>query len=205
MRGFPDIPISINLFRVRDSKSGLLIHDEHGIDAGANNFLKDVQRLRNGMLKPGSGRIAFLSASGYYFLVGFFAIAALGGTLVPLAPNSKPTETLGSLSMAEATYLLTEPNTIDAGIEVKEYAEHTEMIFISRHMKASEANTSSEHKFEIDPNLALDQYRPISVISISGTSGSQPKGVVVPRRTFFPTTKCLADPQEQYLAYRSVY
>ncbi|KAL4944310.1 hypothetical protein BDV06DRAFT_220464 [Aspergillus oleicola] len=219
MERFPNDPIFTNLLRLSHSRPGLLIHDEYGIDAGANDLLNDVQRLRealreklptdwfdaHGILRPEAGRIASLSASGYYFLVGFFAIAALGGTCVPLATSATSVETLRSLDMAEATYLLTEPNTSDLGGKVKEHAGHIQIIPIERQGEDKKANSTFETRFEIDEDLMIPENRPILVISTSGTSSSQPKGVVAPRRIFFYTIEDLAHPREQHLAYRSVH
>jgi malonyl-CoA/methylmalonyl-CoA synthetase len=98
MSKFPNDPIFASLLQLRQSVQGVLIHDDYGVDAGPNELLDNICRLREtlrrelptgwfdarGLLRPDTGRIASISVSGYYFLVGFFAIAALGGTCVSL-------------------------------------------------------------------------------------------------------------------------
>lgn len=102
MNKFPNDPIFVNLLRLRQSVQGVLIHDDYGIDAGPTDLLNDISRLREtlrrelpadwydarGLLRPDTGCIATISLSGYYFLVAFFAIAALGGTCVSLRESS---------------------------------------------------------------------------------------------------------------------
>lgn len=98
---FPNDPIFTRLRRFAMEMPGVLFHDEHGIDASYSDVVSDVIHLRQvlreqlpstsfneqGCLQNDAVSIAFLSFSGYYFIVSFLAIAALGGVCVPLCKS----------------------------------------------------------------------------------------------------------------------
>ena len=98
---FPNDPIFTRLRELSMEMPGVLFHDEHGIDASYNDLIRDVIHLRRvlreqlpstsfneqGCLKKDAVSIAFLALSGYYFIVSFLAIAALGGICIPLGKS----------------------------------------------------------------------------------------------------------------------
>jgi malonyl-CoA/methylmalonyl-CoA synthetase len=98
MEKFPNDPIFVRLAQLEQSITGVLVHDDYGIDAEFKDLLNDVRRLRGtlreqlprdwyddkGLLRLDIGPIAAITLSGYYFLVAFLAIAALGGKCLPL-------------------------------------------------------------------------------------------------------------------------
>ncbi|KAL4878097.1 hypothetical protein BJY04DRAFT_221453 [Aspergillus karnatakaensis] len=229
MEKFPNDPIFTQLVGLRDSVEGVLIHDDYGIDATAEDILHDIVALRNdlrrelpadwfdarGLLKPDAGRIATISLSGYYFLVGFFAIAALGGTCVVLptthaASAPQPDEALRVMRMADAVYLLTEPNADREVAILKESAPDIHTIPIVR--KAQYQSRTDTAIFEVNECLIIEPESPAIVIATSGTSSGEPKCVLVPRRAFFfdsdseSESDSEADESDRvFLAYRSVH
>lgn len=98
---FPNDPIFTRLRQLSMEMPGVLFHDEHGIDASYSDLINDVIHLRQvlreqlpntsfneqGCLQNDAVSIAFLAFSGYYFIVSFLAIAALGGVCVPLGKS----------------------------------------------------------------------------------------------------------------------
>ncbi|OKP10327.1 hypothetical protein PENSUB_4244 [Penicillium subrubescens] len=214
MNKFPNDPIFVNLLRLRQSVQGVLIHDDYGIDAGPTDLLNDISRLREtlrrelpadwydarGLLRPDTGCIATISPSGYYFLVAFFTIAALGGTCIPLPTKATPNETLRLLTSANVTYILSEPNTIQQVAVIKEHAINIETIQIER-KAGCEFTYGSD--FEIDETLSIDPHQPCMVILTSGGNTGLPKSVVIPRRTFFYSGK--TEPDRLFLAFRPVH
>lgn len=120
-----------------------------------------------------------------------------------LATGALPEEALYFLNTANASYLLTEPNTVDRAATIKDYAVHTagqnlHMIPIER----AEAGSVSSTQIEIDEDMIFDPKLPCLIIFTSGTTG-RPKGVVIPRKAFF--FRMQADPNELFLAYRPVH
>jgi len=95
---FPNDPIFTRLRQLSMEIPGVLFHDEYGIDASYSDLVSDVIHLRHvlqeqlpktsfneqGCLQNDAVSIGFLAFSGYYFIVSFLAIAALGGICVPL-------------------------------------------------------------------------------------------------------------------------
>jgi malonyl-CoA/methylmalonyl-CoA synthetase len=95
---FPNDLISTKLALLHQSVPGIVFHDDYGIDATSKDLINDIEHLREslrkelpsdwyndkGLLRPDVASIATISLSGYYFLVGLFAITALGGNCVPL-------------------------------------------------------------------------------------------------------------------------
>ncbi|RDW90300.1 uncharacterized protein DSM5745_02075 [Aspergillus mulundensis] len=238
MDKFPNDPIFTKLLELRDSAEGVLIHDDYGIDATLEDLLYDIIGLREdlrrklpaawfdarGFLTPDADRIATISLSGYYFLVGLFAIAALGGTCVVLptthaASAPQPDEALKVLRMADAVYLLTEPNATREVAVLREAAPDIHTIPIKRRQRQG-PNGGSEIEFEIDESLIIDPLRPCAVIATSGSTTGEPKCVLVPRQTFFfdysdskssdsnseeSFNSDLAESSRIFLAYRSVH
>ncbi|KAJ5112956.1 acetyl-CoA synthetase-like protein [Penicillium angulare] len=215
MNKFPNDPIFVNLLRLRQSVQGVLIHDEYGIDASPTDLINDVTRLREtlrrdlpadwydakGLLRPNTGCIATISPSGYYFLVAFFAIAALGGTCVALPTKATPDVTLKLLASANVSYILAEPNTIQQATDIKEQADNN--IKIIQIERAAGCEFTFDSRAEIDESLSIDASQPCMVTHTSGSSTGQPKCVVIPRRTFFFSGQ--ADPDRVFLAFRPVH
>lgn len=98
-QAFPNDAIFTRLRRLSAERPGVIIHDEHtGIDATYRDLVSDVIHFRqvlrkqlhstsfdkNGCLRKEAATIASLGSSGYYFIVSFLAVAALGGIHVPL-------------------------------------------------------------------------------------------------------------------------
>lgn len=95
---FPNDPIFTQLASLSRTVSDVIIHDDYGIHEGYKGLLDDIRHLRQvlreqlphhwfdgrGILRSDAAPIASIAASGYYFLVGFLAVAAIGGKFVPL-------------------------------------------------------------------------------------------------------------------------
>lgn len=95
---FPNDPIFTQLASLSRTVSEVIIHDDYGIHEGYKGLLGDIIHLRQvlreqlphhwfdgrGILRSDATPIASIAASGYYFLVGFLAVAAIGGKFVPL-------------------------------------------------------------------------------------------------------------------------
>jgi malonyl-CoA/methylmalonyl-CoA synthetase len=120
-----------------------------------------------------------------------------------LASGALPEEALYFLNTANAAYLLTEPNTVERAAAIRNHAVETagqniHLIPIAR----AEAGSISSARVEIDEDMTLDPKLPCLIIFTSGTTG-RPKGVVIPRKTFFFQRH--TDPSELFLAYRPVH
>lgn len=98
MHRFPHDPIFVRLIEHTRTIPGVIIRDEFGINAGYNELMRDIIHVRqllreqlppgwfdpNGQLQRDVGFIGMMAASAYYYIVSFFAIAALGGKCVVL-------------------------------------------------------------------------------------------------------------------------
>jgi malonyl-CoA/methylmalonyl-CoA synthetase len=95
---FPNDPIFNQLAKLSRNVTGVIVHDRYGIDAGYRDLLNDILRLRQvlreqlplewfdskAVFRPEAKPIAILALSGYYYLVSFLTLLALGGKCVPL-------------------------------------------------------------------------------------------------------------------------
>ena len=95
---FPNDPIFTQLASLSRTVLDVTIHDDYGIYEGYEGLLGDIIHLRQvlreqlphhwfdgrGILWSDATPIASIAASGYYFLVGLLAVAAIGGKFVPL-------------------------------------------------------------------------------------------------------------------------
>lgn len=95
---FPNDPIFTRLAQLSREVPGVRVHDEYGIDAEYGDLLNDIAQLRDtlrkqlprdwfdstGLLRQEAGSIATITISGYFYIVGFLSILALGGKCVPL-------------------------------------------------------------------------------------------------------------------------
>jgi len=96
--GFPNDLIFTQLEKLSRTFSGVILHDDYGIDTDYKTLVADVTHLRaclrekvppdwldgRGIFKGHAGSIGIVTASCHYLLVGFLATAALGGRFVPL-------------------------------------------------------------------------------------------------------------------------
>lgn len=196
---FPNDAIFTRLRQMSLEKPDLWFHDDYGIDAGYDDLIRDVIHLRhilreqlpassfnaNGSLKKDARCIGFLAYSGYYFIVSFFAIAALGGICVPLSTDVNAEEASYFLKKTKVTYLLTEATIFDKAITFRDHL-HTQpgqglsLIELSR---APVALNTSPVEWEIDDILTFSPDDGCLILFTSGTTGL-PKGVLLPRRMF---------------------
>ncbi|KAL6862070.1 acyl-CoA synthetase-like protein [Trichoderma novae-zelandiae] len=197
---FPNDAIFARLRQMSVEKPDLLFHDDYGVDASYNDLVRDVIHLRrilteqlpassfnaDGSLMEDAKSIAFLAYSGYYFIVGFFAIAALGGICVPLSTDLNAEEASFFLKKTKASYLLTEPSLFEKAMAFRDYV-HTQpdqalnLIQLSR--AAEIAPSASPVDWETDENLTFAPTDGCLVLFTSGTTGL-PKGVLLPRKMF---------------------
>lgn len=98
MEKFPNDATFTALFNLRDTVPGVLISDEYGFEAGYNELLDDIVKLRqilrkqlpaesfdnNGLLRPECRHIMSITTSIYHFAVGFFTVLSLGGACAPV-------------------------------------------------------------------------------------------------------------------------
>ncbi|KAE8421001.1 hypothetical protein BDV36DRAFT_292677 [Aspergillus pseudocaelatus] len=213
---FPNDPIFTRLRKLYAERPGVLFHDEHGIDAGYSDLISDVIHMRqvlreqlpstvfdeNGLLQPEAPSIAFLAFNGYYFIVSFLAIAALGGICVPLSTSLIPEEVLYLLNKTNANFILIDEGCSELGLKVKDHARDLANQQLTIH-PVTRARPGPCPKLEIDEQLTFPPKTGCLALFTSGTTSS-PKAVLLPRELFHS----LQDPLDLdglYLSTSSVH
>ncbi|UNI19532.1 hypothetical protein JDV02_005712, partial [Purpureocillium takamizusanense] len=94
----PNDPMLVQLLKVVRRTTEPMIHDGYGFDKTYADLLGDVIQTRNllrtrlppaaldseGLVQKSRPYVIILANSGYEFIVGFFAIRAIGGACIPL-------------------------------------------------------------------------------------------------------------------------
>ncbi|KAL7932159.1 adenylate-forming enzyme AfeA [Trichoderma chlorosporum] len=204
---FPHDPILVKLLTAfkQISAPEPVIHDVMGFEKSYSELLADILRTRSEILQtlPSSGLsnqnllhdeypyIFLLSNSGYEFLVGFFAIRALGGAPVPLASGILPEEAHIILSKTKANCILFGKNCTEKAADICNFVKtsgNPSLLAPCPISSNTEPQTSMDLK--IDDSTPLDPSGPGIVLFTSGTTGP-PKAAVLPRRSLtleYPVT-----------------
>ncbi|KAL7956593.1 acyl-CoA synthetase-like protein [Trichoderma compactum] len=195
----PNDAIFNRLRQLSIERPDLQFHDDYGVDANYNDLIRDIIHIRRilqrqlpassfdeiGLLRKDASSVAFLAFSGYYFIVSFLAIVALGGVCVPLSTGLSAEEASFFLKKTMATCILAEPNTLDMAVKFRDHAQNQNsqtlnLIHLSRAQPESNTNPIT---WEIDKGLTFPPTSGCLVLFTSGTTGL-PKGVLLPRQMF---------------------
>ncbi|KAJ5523573.1 acetyl-CoA synthetase-like protein [Penicillium frequentans] len=209
--GFPNDPIFTQLAGLSRTVSDVIIYDDYGIHEGYKGLIGDIIHLRQvlreqlphhwfdgrGILWSDATPIASIAASGYYFLVGFLAVAAIGGKFVPLPITGPLTTTAWALDKTDIRFCLSEPNVATQAIDIEAHMNATgrrlQIIPIPR------VGSISYTTMEIDDSIMISKSDTLLVLFTSGSTG-RPKGVALPRERFFFQGQ--QDPTGLFLGFR---
>ncbi|RDW92906.1 uncharacterized protein DSM5745_00228 [Aspergillus mulundensis] len=122
----PADPILVKLLQASRTTTEPIIFDDYGYTKSYPQLLFDVVRTweslkqalhpsaldARGLVRQERPYIAAITRGGYEFIVAFFAIRALGGACIPLAPGILPVEAQHYVSIAESPALLTGESNI---------------------------------------------------------------------------------------------
>ncbi|KAL6695373.1 acyl-CoA synthetase-like protein [Trichoderma pleuroticola] len=196
---FPNDAIFTRLLRLSIERPDLQFHDDYGVDANYNDLMRDIIHIRrmlqkqlpassfdeNGLLRKDASSIAFLAFSGYYFIVSFLAIVALGGVCVPLSTGLSAEEASFFLKKTKATCILAELNTLDMALTFIDHAqnENSQTLNLIQLSRAQPESKTNPIGWEIDRGLTFSPTSGCIVLFTSGTTGL-PKGVLLPRQMF---------------------
>lgn len=214
---FPHDPILVKLLTAfkRISAPEPVIHDVMGFEKSYSELLADILRTRSEILRilPLSvlskqnllhdqyPYIFLLSKSGYEFLVGFFAIRALGGAPVPLGKSERcqlstlkanrqcpasgilPEEAQIFLSKTKASCILFGQNCTEKATDICNFMRASgNSTLLATCPISSDTEPQVNMDVKIDDSITLDANGPGIVLFTSGTTGP-PKAAVLPRRS----------------------
>ncbi|KAM0743986.1 hypothetical protein ACQRIT_001300 [Beauveria bassiana] len=196
---FPQDPILVQLLiasqNVADPEP--MIHDVMGFSKSYGHLLGDIlatrQRLllqlpetmldQRGLLKEEVPYIFLFYQSAYEFLVGFFAIRALGGAAMPLSEGILPEEAKYFQSKTRASCIL-----FGKGCDVKVAAICAAVLESNDSPQFASCSICTDAEAQVATNVAIDDAQSLDpsgpgiVFLTSGTSGP-PKAAVLPRRS----------------------
>ncbi|OQD90728.1 hypothetical protein PENANT_c001G00242 [Penicillium antarcticum] len=193
----------------------ILIHDPaHNKDATTAQFLRDVvafkeevlsqlpQNLLNsqGRLQTPGVYIAILASLSYDFIVGLYAVVALGAAAVPLSTKVLPEEGDWLVKKCNAICLLAQQEHISLASQIQSQQPTDPLIPV---ISIQHPPNPSFALPQIDPTLTFPSTQPGLLLFTSGTTGP-PKGAILPRQLFFPHVDpdCTAD--DTAIVYRAV-
>ncbi|KMP02954.1 acyl-CoA synthetase [Coccidioides immitis H538.4] len=198
-QGFPNDPMFTRLRRRCIENAGVIIHDESGIDAGYDHLVGDVMHMRKilqnrlpsssfdekGCLRQEAASIALVVSAGYYFIVSFLAIAALGGVCVPLGKTVTPEEALYFLKKSKAACVLADADTLETAEAIGAYArnQNGQKVHIIPITRAG-LRPNLRLELEIDEELCFPSNAGSLILFTSGTT-ALPKGILLPRQLFY--------------------
>ncbi|KAJ5900253.1 Nonribosomal peptide synthetases (NRPS) [Penicillium subrubescens] len=195
---FPNDPIFNQLAKLSRNVTGVIVHDRY--------VLREQLPLEwfdsKAVFRPEAKPIAILALSGYYYLVSFLTLLALGGKCVPLPCEGRLEDTAYYLYKSGATHILIEPNTSKRATDIKDHVVMSG--YLLREIEVQHVKSGSEKysEIEINEDLVFPESRPAMVIFTSGTTG-KPKGVVHSRLRFYFDGEL--DPKTHHLSYRPVH
>ncbi|KAM3448676.1 hypothetical protein MY3296_007568 [Beauveria thailandica] len=196
---FPQDPILVQLLiaskNVADPEP--MIHDVMGYSKSYGHLLGDIlatrQRLllqlpetavdERGLLKEEFPYIFLFYRSAYEFLVGFFAIRALGGAAMPLSEGILPEEANYFQSKMRASCIL-----FGKGCDAKVAAISAAVLQSDDSPLFASCSICTNAEAQVAANVAIDDAQSLDpsgpgiVFLTSGTSGP-PKAAVLPRRS----------------------
>ncbi|KAJ5525144.1 AMP-dependent synthetase/ligase [Penicillium frequentans] len=211
---FPNDPIFTQLQKLSRTFSGVIIHDDYGIDTDYRTLVADVTHLRallrekvprdwldsRGLFKSNAGSIGIMTASCHHLVVGFLATAALGGKSVPLPINPNQENFVYMIDKANVRVILTDSSVPEEPSDIQGLLDNgngpVQMLSIER----SKPNMYSD--MEIDEDTTFAAKETALILFTSGSTG-RPKAAAIPRSRLFFKTRM--DPDELYLMYRPLH
>ncbi|KAF2093314.1 adenylate-forming enzyme AfeA [Rhizodiscina lignyota] len=213
---FPSDIMLKQLLRVSQQRPFMevVVHDVMGFEKSYADLVADVLSTRTavlqklpplalnerGLLHHEAPYMFIVVKSGYEFLVGLFAIRALGGAAIPLANDILPEQAYFWLKTTRATCILYGKDCDQEARNICDFANsNASPISLAAGPISSDAQHKDRIDVKIDHNLPLDDDSPGLAIFSSGTTGDA-KAVCLPRTALVPLS--LAEPDGISLNYR---
>ncbi|WP_427110562.1 AMP-binding protein [Lysinibacillus xylanilyticus] len=182
-------------------KSFIRFEDSSGnyFEKNYGNFYQEIIRFGNALLKLGikkGDHVVLHLPNNMEFFTAWFALAEIGGIMVPTNVLSRADEMEYIISHAEAVLIITEEDYIEKFVSIKSKTPTLQNIIITRQQNSSEGVLyfSELIKNESDNNVHFPIVSSEDIVALLYTSGttSRPKGVQVTHANYIYTGELMA-------------
>ncbi|MBG9453693.1 crotonobetainyl-CoA:carnitine CoA-transferase [Lysinibacillus sphaericus] len=182
-------------------KSFIRFEDRNGIyfEKSYGDFYQEVMRFSNALLKLGIKRgdhVVLHLPNNMEFFTAWFALAEIGGIMVPTNILSPADEMAYIIAHSEAVLIITEEDYIEKFVSIQSETPTIQNIIVTRQLDNVDGVLyfSNLIKDESDNNVHFPKVSAEDIVALLYTSGttSKPKGVQVTHANYIYTGELMA-------------